>query len=815
MPLPYPDSFPTLDEEAFLELVLCRDSDFPSLWRIWIQHNTFESIDGVYLRLVPLIYLRMQRLGIKDEYYDRIKGAYRSAWVRNQRILAITKSIATLCDKHHIPILVLKGTPLLLEVYRDRGSRFLGDADILIPPEYGYQMTTLLHQHGFHHGIPYAPDALHPVSSIYQVIKETLFIGPGDLEVDVHWNIFSLSHHTPTIDLFLLKTPSSEALRTVLWQTAVRMDIDGIPCFRLSNEYFLIHLMIHGTEGNSQRTLRWVADALRAMEAFPVDWEAVAASARRFGFSLEVFLAARYLKERWQAPIPAWFLEQLEAVPFSRNERRAYENYANTIHEERYSPIGNVPTLWYAYWKHETNRSPLGFVAYLMQTYGVSNLRQFIKFAARKYAIRLRTMFGIRGSRERLRTPDAMPLKESTHNALYITIGRFGALLASLAVVTTMAARVPREVVGSYNYLIATLSILSLSTLPGMNNALVRAVAQGNDGSVWPMLRARLRWGMLGTLAASVIGAWFLLSGNSSLGWAFVVSAPFVPLTDTFSVFAMNYWQGKKRFGVSASVTVIYFVGLALGSIPILLLSNNLIVIVAGVLGVQTIVGILVFLTVRRQAVGPESDSSLSLGFHLTAMQILRTISENLDKIFVWWLLGPTATAIQTFAATPIMKVFQLLPIGTITLPHLSTHLHTPELKRSILRKTGALFLLTIPMVIFGIACAPFVYSILFPNYPESVIYFQIMFMCVAFAPVGLLRAALTAFGKTRTLYISEISTHTAKFLALFGLGIPFGLLGLAWSAPIIGAFEFSLLLILFLRIAPSASVTTTQTQNN
>lgn len=812
MHLPYPHSFPTPDEEVFLELVLCHDRDFPSLWRAWTLHHTFESINDSLLRLVPLIYIRMQRLGFKDEYYDRIKGVYRSAWVRNQRILSITKRIAALCADHHIPMLILKGTPLLLEVYRNHGARFLGDADILIPPKYGPQVATLLRQHSFRYGIPYAPDVHNPVSSIYQVIKETLFIGPGDIEADIHWNIFSLSHHTPIIDLFALRTPSSETLRSALWQSAVHMNIDGTPCLRLSNEHFLIHLMIHGSEGNTQRTLRWVVDALRVLEVFPIDWKVVAAAARQFGFSLEIFLASRYLKERWKAPIPAWFLEELTTTPFSRYELRAYSRYTNVVHEVRYSPIGNVPILWYAYWKHETNRSPLGFVAYLMRTYGVSSLSQMVTFIVRKYIVRLRALVGIHPPSASPNAPDALPLKESTSNMLYVTLGRSVSFLASLAVVMVMAAHVPRDVVGSYNFLMATLSIISLFTLPGMNTALVRAVAQGHEGSVWPMLRIRLRWGTLGAFATALIGGGFLLTGNYPLGWAFIISAPFVPFTDTFSTFAMNYWQGKKRFGFSALVTAAYFVALAFTSIPILLFSDNLVIIVAGIACAHVIVGALVFETIRRRTTGSESPDSLSLGFHLTAMQVLRTVSENLDRIFVWWLLGPIATAIHTFAATPVMKAFQLLPIGTITLPHLSAHLHTYELKRSILQKTGLLFLFTVPTAALGIAIAPFAYSIAFPNYPESVVYFQIMFTCIAFAPVGLLRAALLAFKKTRALYMSEIGTHTAKFVALLGLGIPFGLMGIAWSAPLIGAFEFVLLLTLFLRTSPDTAATMNKT---
>lgn len=809
MSLPYPKSFPTHQEETFLELVLCADQDFHPLWDSWIEKNTFEGIDGALLRLAPLIYLRMRHLGIRDGYYDRLKGVYRSAWVRNQRILTITKTIASLSAEHDIPFLILKGTPLLLEVYRDKGARFLGDADILIPPEYGEKVISLLLRHGFRYGSTYAPDVYHPTSSIYQVIKETGFVGPGEIEVDLHWNIFLLSHHARAIDLFLLRQPSSKAFRVALWQSAVRMNIDGVPCLRLSNEHFLIHLIIHGTGGSKDRSIRWVVDVLRAMEVFPIDWKVMIAIAEKFGFKLEIYLAARYLKERWQAPIPDWFLTELESLPFKRHEMREYASYANIAHEERYSLLGNLPTLWYAYWTHETRRSPFGFVRYIMRTYGASNFREFAGFIIKKYSVRLRTWCGLNNASG----PDAMPLKESTKNAVYVTAGRVVAFAASLTAVMVMAAHVPREVVGSYNYLMATLGILSLFTLPGMNSALVRAVAQGNDGSVWPMLKVRLRWGVLSALGTALIGAGFLFADNHQIGWAFIASSPFVPISGTFGSLATNFWQGKKRFGLSSIVTITYFTTIALASIPIFIFSDDLIFIAASVAFVNAAVSSILFLTIRRHATGTHSPESLSLGFHLTAMQVLRTVSENLDRIFVWWLLGPVATAIHAFAAAPVMKAFHLLPIGTVTLPHLSTHKHTDELKRSVLRKTFLLFLLITPLVVLGIMLAPFLFSLAFPNYPESVVYFQIMFTCVIFAPVGLLRSALTAFQKTRELYISEICTHGVKFVALFGLGIPFGLLGIAWSAPLIGAFEFALLLVLFLRTAPD-EVTTISTNS-
>ena len=389
--------------------------------------------------------------------------------------------------------------------------------------------------------------------------------------------------------------------------------------------------------------------------------------------------------------------------------------------------------------------------------------------------------------------------KNTLQNSAYIVGGKGLAFLASFVVVTVMGRFVPRDVAGEYNYIIAALSIISILTLPGMNNALTRAIAKGQDGSVWPMMKKRLLWGSVGVVVCVITGVISSLQGNPEIGKAFFIAAPFVPLTDTFSNFAISFWQGKKRFDRSAIMLVSYYFGLAILSIPVFILSKNLLTIITFIMLAQTAMGLLVYMSIKKNSQTYDPTSS-TLGIHLTIMQAFGIFATNIDKVIVWYLFGPVMVAIYTFAANPVSKAYQMIPIGTVTLPHLSNHTFTEQTKKDILKKTFWLFAITIPGTFLIIISAPFLYKIFFPKYPESVIYFQIMMASIALSPVLLLKSALTAFNKTKALYVNEIGTPIIKVILMLVLAILFGLYGMVIGIFISSFFDFGITLAMFLR---------------
>ena len=394
MNLPYPKSFPTVKETRFLKLVLCNDKDFKSLWNTWKSTYDFDHTDDALLHLFPLVAIRMEKLEMQnDELFAKIQGIYKMAWVKNQRLLAVTKDVVTRCNDLKIPTLFLKGIPLILDIYKDKGARLLGDADFLIQPEQGNRISAMLFQNGWHHRKPWMLDSKNPTESIFRVVKATSFRNNFGVDMDVHWNLFSLTHHTYLKDIFFLKEVSSIGFRNAIWRDAIPTTIDGAPCLRLCNEDLLIHVVIHGSEGNNHRTLRWVTDAVTIIKSSNIDWDKIIQRAKDFNFIIELSIAFRYLSENFPGPIPSSFITALQAYPITKRDIKNYYTFTNITHTDRYTPLGNFPLLWYGYWKYETNRSVIGFFSYIKKSFGVTTTKDFFAFVLNKYIARIKKLF--------------------------------------------------------------------------------------------------------------------------------------------------------------------------------------------------------------------------------------------------------------------------------------------------------------------------------------------------------------------------------------------------------------------------------------
>lgn len=688
-------------------------------------------------------------------------------------------------------MMVLKGIPLIYEVYKDVGARPLGDADILVRPQDGDRLTKMLLERGWRFTKEWAAERHNPSPGVYAITKASELDNGRGINVDLHFNIFAADHGRSLIDVFLLKDLPSLSFPDRFWEHTIPMELNGVPCLRLSDEDTLIHLIVHGSEGNTYRTFRWVLDAVLLINDKHLDWDLVLKHAEEFGYALDMRIALSYLKEVFGSPIPDAVLHKLASLPFKKSELTRYYRVANIEHSKRLRVLGNIPLLWYAYWKFEPKRpyKLLGFLRYVRDTWGLTRTSEIVAFAARHIARKLSDL-----------EPDlARKVGVLSRDSLYVVAGKAISFLASFLVITLMARLLPREMIGSYNYIMAVLAIMSILTLPGMNDALMRAVGRGHDGSIHAMMRVRLLFGLGGSLltAACGLAAWLL--GHADIALAFLIAAPFVPLTDTFSNLAISYWQGKKQFGRSALVGAGYYLGLAALSTIVILLSPSLPVLVGGILLAQAVVGVAAYFSVWNVR-GNTDGSSIRLGFHLTAMQAFSIVSSHIDKLVVWIATGPAMLAVYVFAATPVSKAYQMLPLNVLALPHLSAATHTIELRRRILRVTTLLFLLSVPGSLIIIWAAPFIYSILFPTYSESVPLFQLLFLTILVSPFVVLRSALVAFRETKALYVTDVAVPALRILVLAGFGLAFGVYGVVAGALLSSVIGSIATLFLYLR---------------
>jgi len=369
----------------------------------------------------------------------------------------------------------------------------------------------------------------------------------------------------------------------------------------------------------------------------------------------------------------------------------------------------------------------------------------------------------------------------------------------SVVILAAFANWASKETFGAYQFVFSVVTVLSVVSLPGIDQALTRSVARGNDRSLQIAFRTKLVWSTLGVLALLAISSWYFINNNLTLTLAFLVVVPFFHLRFSTTVF-QSFWEGRKHFDISLIYRAITGVGLAIVMVVAILLTDKLWVLLLAFSATSAFFNTLFYLFSLKQIKNNKVDEKMvGFGKHLTAMNLLEKISYDIDNVVLWSLFGPIQVVVYTLAVKPIEKSKAFIPIERLALPILSQKgVDTDHKKRDIFKKFLMLFALTVPAAIFLIILAPFLYSIIFPKYLESVIYFRVLCILIATLPFSVLISALVAEMKTKHLYIARLSEPVVKITLLLALTPVFGIWGVVLAILIselvrdaIGAYLF------------------------
>ncbi len=352
--------------------------------------------------------------------------------------------------------------------------------------------------------------------------------------------------------------------------------------------------------------------------------------------------------------------------------------------------------------------------------------------------------------------------------------------LFSLILYIVFAHVVPKEVFGTYQYLLSLMVAISALSLAGMNSAVIRAVAQGYEGTYRAAIRLQALWSLLPCVVALGIGAYYYVQNEYALATALVVIGILSPLNNVFNTYSA-YLQGKRNFRstyfYNLTQNIVYYSAMivaaffASGAI-VLLLANLL----SQGLGMYALHRYLLANYQPNDSVDPEA---LTYGKHLSLMAFFGTLGLQADNILAFHYLGPAALAVYAFStAVPdrVGALFKFLPAAI--LPKLSTK--SPEEVRAAFDRRLLIPLLSAVFItIVYIACAPFIYALLFPAYVESIPFSQLYALTIIATLANLFTAGLMAARHTKSLYIYNVTTPFVQ-IALQWVGVVmFGLWGL------------------------------------
>jgi len=382
-----------------------------------------------------------------------------------------------------------------------------------------------------------------------------------------------------------------------------------------------------------------------------------------------------------------------------------------------------------------------------------------------------------------------------TRGGFWLTVGQTASSLSSFALAIAFANLVPPETYGTYKYLLSIAGIFAIFTLPGMTIAVTRAVAQGHEGVLHATTRSRLIFSLVGSMAALLGSGYYLYNENIELSLALLIIAVTLPIFDTLTGY-LAYFAGKRRFDLQAKYHIItQLISVSSLIVALFLTDNVLILLLTYFLSLSFIRAIFYQHTLKKiekTADKIQEKEVLAYGNHLTAMNIIGTISSNIDKVLLWTTLGPVDVAVYTFAlAIPEQLKGPLKGINELSLPKFAVQTagqiraNMPVLWRKLF--LYALILLSISLIY--IILAPYIFKFLFPQYLESVIYSQI-FMIASVALIGNVPLSLlSAHKKIKEQYIFTTIHPIAQIVAYVILIPLFGIAGAIAARVILRVF--------------------------
>ncbi|MBC7074067.1 oligosaccharide flippase family protein [Candidatus Parcubacteria bacterium] len=348
--------------------------------------------------------------------------------------------------------------------------------------------------------------------------------------------------------------------------------------------------------------------------------------------------------------------------------------------------------------------------------------------------------------------------------------GRVFSFLASFLTLIAFSKFATKEVYGAYQYIISMAAMIGILTLPGIDVALVNAIAKGKERTFFLCEKEKLKFGFWGFLVFLAISIWYFLHKAFELGVAFLIAGTFYPFLALFQLY-FPFWQGKKKFDLQNKYFIFHnFLGASILIAFIYFKPKMPWVVFGYFFGFSFATFIFWFLTRKKiKKETEEEKETIPFGKHITIMALPGSISAQIDNAILWQVAGPVAVAIYAYALRLIERVSELIPFSALALPKMAERdLNQDSTKKRIFDKFLKLFWFSIPFTLLYILICPFFFKIFFPAYSQSVIYSQVLAITLIFSPFSFLATAFFAQMKKRELYILNFGSQILKIILFF-----------------------------------------------
>ncbi len=389
-----------------------------------------------------------------------------------------------------------------------------------------------------------------------------------------------------------------------------------------------------------------------------------------------------------------------------------------------------------------------------------------------------------------------------TKGGSWLVLGNSVAIISGLALSVAFANLVPKEVFGTYKFILSIAGIIGAFTLTGMGIAITQAVSRGFEGSLEEGFKKQLKWSVLILFISFSGAAYYFFNKNTTLALSLIVIGIFQPLFSAYVLYS-SFLNGKRDFKTNSIYNIVRSLIPAIVIIIVILFfpENVALIILVYFLAITLPVIFYYKRTVAKHKHNHVTDkNTVPFAEHLSVMGILSTVANYIDKILIFHFLGAVQLAIYVFAtAIPLeLKNFNKI-LATLVLPKLSNK-SMPELRKTLPRKAILSLMISFIVVISYILIAPYIYQLLFPQYLESILYSQVFALILLFTPSILFGQTLVAHMRKSQLYALKIITPSIRIISIIILLPLYGIWGVVSSILIANSVNLMLLIYFFRR---------------
>lgn len=384
---------------------------------------------------------------------------------------------------------------------------------------------------------------------------------------------------------------------------------------------------------------------------------------------------------------------------------------------------------------------------------------------------------------------------------VWLTSGQIIASSSSLVLAIIFAHLLSPDSYGVYKYILSIVSIIAITSLGGIDTSVMQSAARSYEGNFVRGIKIKIIGGLVGTIIGFIIAFYYYTQGNSLISQSLMIACLFFPFMYSFDLYN-SFLNGRKLYKTYSVFNIATQIISALFMIGTILITHNIPLIIGVYFASNTLINFFFLLvTINRYKPNDNYDNSaLVFGKHMTIMDVVNTLSTQLDKILVFHFLGGVELAIYSIISAPAEQIKGFLKsVSFLSFPKFATR-DISEIKATIFHKLFKFALFTSFIVLIYIVLVPALFPLFFPKYADNIFYAQLYAISIIASILGtVLYTILTAKALTKELYQYNFLSNAVTIGLLFVLTYQFGIVG-AIAARIISRYIILLFLMIIVK---------------